>query len=158
LSSADGSQNNSRLSHEQGASLHVKDRSFNMLKRITMGACAALLLAGIAFAQTAPGTNPPPPPPDQQMNSQQDGPDGQDGSMGGWFKHGRHHGYRHGGMGQMMGKGKGFNLVAGPSHALHVNCGDEPIKACIESAQPLIDAFTKANVNMPAPAGAPKTP
>jgi hypothetical protein len=132
-----------------------------MLKRMTMGACAVLLLAGVAFAQTAPGTNPPPPPPDQQMNPQQDGPDGQGGSMGGWFKHGRHHGGHRGEMGAMMGmmgNGKGFNLVAGPGHVLHVNCGDEPIKACIESAQPLIDAFNKANVNMPTPAGAPKTP
>ena len=128
-----------------------------MMKRILLGACAVVLLAGFATAQTAnsPG-NPPPPPPQGQ---QADGPDSQGG---GWFsghRHGRHHGEmgrgmqngRDGGGQGMHMEGKGFGLMVGPGHGLHVNCGDEPIKDCITSAQPLIDALGKLDFKMPPP-------
>jgi hypothetical protein len=114
------------------------------MKRLILGACAALMLAGMAFAQTTTPT--PPPPPGVQID-EQDSPDGAPPDQGkGWRKHGRH-----GGMGQMRGmmKGKGFGIMAGPGHGLHVSCGEEPIKDCIAAAQPLIDAFNKAEVSTP---------
>lgn len=130
------------------------------MKRILLGTCAVLLLAGIATAQTATTNPPPPPAQDQQAN----GPDDQDG---GWFK-GRHRGHhgdrmgRHGmggpGMGEqgmggpgMQMEGKGFGIMVGRGHALHVNCGDEAIKDCIAAAQPLIDALGKLDFKMPSP-------
>jgi opacity protein-like surface antigen len=122
-----------------------------MMKRILLGACAVVLLAGIATAQTAT-TNPPAPPApqDQQAN----GPDDQGG---GWFSgkrhgdHGGRHGGRHGGdMGQGQ-QGKGFDIRVGAGHGLHINCGDEPMKDCIASAQPLIDALSKVDFKMPPP-------
>ena len=127
------------------------------MKRILLGACAAVLMAGFAMAQTASTNgNPPPPPPQDQ---QADGPDSQGG---GWFsgrRHGRHHGQMGLGMQNGMDRGgpgmhmdgKGFGLMVGPGHGLHVNCGDEPIKDCIASAQPLIDALGKLDFKMPTP-------
>lgn len=133
------------------------------MKRILLGTCAVVLLAGIATAQTAtPNAPPPPPAQDQQAN-------GSDDQDGGWFNR-RHHG-RHGGhmgrqgmgMGQpgmdgpgmngpgMHMEGKGFGIMVGRGHALHVNCGDEPMKDCIASAQPLIDALGKLDFKMPPP-------
>lgn len=128
------------------------------MKRILLGACAVVLMAGFATAQTATTNgNPPPPPPQDQ---QADGPDSQGG---GWFsgwRHGRHHGEmgrgmrngRDGGGPGMHMDGKGFGFMVGPGHGLHVSCGDEPIKDCIASAQPLIDALGKLDFKMPAPA------
>lgn len=110
------------------------------MKRFIIGACAVVMLADVAFAQTA--TTTPPPPPGVQI----DGPDGGPGDGQGWRKHGKHRG-----MGPMMDmmKGKGFGIMAGPGHALRVNCGEEPIKECVAAAQPLIDAFNKAEVAAP---------
>ncbi len=128
-----------------------------MMKRILLGACALVVLAGIATAQTAtPDNNPPPPPPQEQ---QANGPDSQGG---GWFsgrRHGGHHGEMGRGMRNGMGMGgpgmrmdgKGFGIMVGPGHGLHVNCGDEPIKDCIASAQPLIDALGKLDFKAPVP-------
>jgi hypothetical protein len=105
------------------------------MKRIILGACAIVVLAGLAVAQTTE-SNPPPPPPGEQM-------DNPDGPGPGW----RHH-KRHGGMDMMM-KGKGFGIMVGKGHGLHVNCGQEPMKDCIAAAQPLIDAFNKAEATAP---------
>jgi hypothetical protein len=114
------------------------------MKRFIIGACAAVLLAGVAYAQTATAT--PPPPSGVQIDGQ-DGPDGGPGDQGlGGRKHGKHRGM--GPMGDMI-KGKGFGIMAGPGHALRVNCGEEPIKECIAAAQPLIDAFNKAEAVVP---------
>jgi hypothetical protein len=119
-----------------------------MMKRILLGACAVVLMAGFATAQTA-NTNPPPPPPQDQ---QQAGPDSNDqGGWGGWWggKRGGHHRGDHmrggpgGGPGMHM-QGKGFGIMLGQGRGLHINCGDEPMKDCIASAQPLIDALNKA--------------
>lgn len=128
------------------------------MKRILLGACAVVLLAGFATAQTvSTNGNPPPPPPQDQ---QADGPDSEGG---GWFsghRHGRHHGEMGGPMQNGMGvgggpgmrmEGKGFGLMVGPGHFLHVNCGEEPMKDCITSAQPLIDALGKLDFKMPPP-------
>ncbi len=127
-----------------------------MMKHILLGTCAVLLLAGIATAQTAT-TNPPPPPPAQDQQAK--GPDDQ---AGGWFN-GRRHGHHGGQMGRHgMGRpgmsgpglrmeGKGFGIMVGRGHALHVNCGDEAIKDCIAAAQPLIDALGKLDFKMPSP-------
>ena len=128
-----------------------------MMKRILLGACAIVLMAGFATAQTASTDANPPPPPAQDQ--QADGPDSQGG---GWFsgrRHGRHHGQMgpgmqdrggRGGPGMQM-EGKGFDIKVGPGHGLHVNCGNEPIKDCIASAQPLIDALGKLDFKMPPP-------
>ncbi len=128
-----------------------------MMKRILLGACAVVLLAGIATAQTANtnGNPPPPPPQDQQAN----GPDSQGE---GWFsgrRHGRHHGQMASGMQDRGGRGgpgmqmegKGFDIRVGAGHGLHINCGEEPMKDCIASAQPLIDALSKVDFKMPPP-------
>ena len=32
-----------------------------------------------------------------------------------------------------------FDLKMGKDHGLRVGCGDEPMQACIEAAQPLMD-------------------
>lgn len=37
---------------------------------------------------------------------------------------------------------KGFDLRIGHGQRLKVNCGDEPIKACIDAAAPLIDIMS----------------
>lgn len=128
-----------------------------MMKRILLGACAVVLMAGFAMAQTASTNgNPPPPPPQDQ---QADGPDSQGG---GWFsgrRHGRHHGQmgpgmqngRDGGGPGMRMEGKGFDIRVGAGHALHINCGEELMKDCIASAQPLIDALGKLDFKMPPP-------
>lgn len=132
------------------------------MKKILLGACAVVLMAGFAMAQTATNA-PPPPPPGQQM----DGPD-QQGGWGGWWGHGRRHGWRgdhgermsgEGGPGGPDGPGrlglqrdgKGFGLMVGRGHGLHVNCGEEPMKDCIAAAQPLIDALGKLDFKMPPP-------
>lgn len=122
------------------------------MKQFLIGACAVMLLTAVAFAQTA-ATNPPPPAQDQQVDGQQ--ADGQQSDGGGWFSGGRrgHRGH-HGGRGDMMmqgGNGKGFNIMVGPGHGLHINCGDEPMKDCIAAAQPLIDALGKLDFKMPPP-------
>jgi hypothetical protein len=128
------------------------DGVLKMMKRILLGACAVVIMAGFATAQTAT-TNPPPPPPQDQ---QQVGPDanGQNG-WGDWWSGKRrgHHGGNHmrggadggpnGGPGMRM-PGKGFNIELSAGRSLHINCGDEPMKECIASAQPLIDALNKA--------------
>lgn len=127
------------------------------MKSILLGACTVVLLAGLATAQTvnANGNPPPPPPQDQQA----DGPDSQGGGWFGGHRHGRHHGDMGGPMGNDRGEGrpgmqmqgKGFGIMVGRGHALHVNCGDEPMKDCIASAQPLIDALGKLDFKMPPP-------
>ena len=141
-----------------------------ILKRLIFGFCVAALLATAAYAQSAPAAVDPPAKPalsvDNQVadNGPGDGPqDGQpDEGWFGWRRHG-HHG-QHGGpdmggpggpRGPMMGKG--FGLMLGNGQGLHVNCGNEPMKQCIEAAQPLIEALNKANPGQ-VPAVAPKTP
>ena len=133
-----------------------------MMKRIILAASAAVLFAGLATAQTANTANPAPPP--QAQDQQADGPDGPDGQGdGGWFgwgHRGGHHG-GHGGRGPggrdgggprgMQIDGKGFRIMVGPGHGLSVNCGQEEIKDCIASAQPLIDALGKLDFKPPAP-------
>jgi hypothetical protein len=124
-----------------------------MMKRILLGACAVVFMAGLATAQTA-NTNPPP-----SQDQQQAGPDGADrGGWGGWWggKRGGHHRGDHmrggpgGGPGMHM-QGKGFGLMVGPGHGLHINCGEEPMKECVAAAQPLIDALGKLDFKMPSP-------
>ena len=129
------------------------------MNRFLIGLGLVGLLTTAAFAQTA--TQPVDPAAKPQLsvdaqtadNGQGDGQDG-----GGWFNRGhrgRHHNGGNGPGGMMMGKGFGLMLANG--QGLRINCGDEPMKQCIESAQPLIDALNKANAGQP-PAVAPKTP
>lgn len=47
--------------------------------------------------------------------------------------------------------------MLGNGQALRINCGDEPMKQCIEAAQPLIEALNKANLGQ-TPVVAPKAP
>jgi hypothetical protein len=53
--------------------------------------------------------------------------------------------------------GKGFALMLGNGQGLRINCGEEPMKQCIESAQPFFDALNKANPGQ-TPSVAPKAP
>ncbi|MDE2447007.1 MAG: hypothetical protein KGO94_12590 [Alphaproteobacteria bacterium] len=145
-----------------------------MLKTFVMGATFAALLSTAAFAQTAPVVDPAAKPAvsadSQVADNNGPGDDQQDGGWFGWGKHGRRG--QHGGPGMggpggpgMMGgrggpgmmQGKGFGLMLGNGQGLRINCGNEPMKQCIEAAQPLFDALNKANPGQP-PVVAPKTP
>ena len=153
-----------------------------MLKTMIVSAAALALLAGVALAaqdnlntvQTLPSAdtqiadnasgNPPPPPP----------PGDDQGQGGGWWQgwmgHG-HRGHHRGGpegpdgmggpggpggpmMGAMM-RGPGFHMHLGPGIDVGVMCGQEVMKDCMASAQPLIDAAKAAAAAQPA---APKAP
>ena len=128
-----------------------------MLNRFFMGLGAFALLTTVAFAQSAPQAAAPTPP--QHSIDSQIADNGSDGAQnsdqqGGWFNWGGHHRHRGamdggpngrgmGGPGMMM-PGKGFAIDLGEGRRLHINCDNEPMKQCIESAQPLIDALTKS--------------
>ncbi|MEO6609245.1 MAG: hypothetical protein ABIN69_12335 [Aestuariivirga sp.] len=145
-----------------------------MYKRMIIGATALALLAGVAFA----AQDAPPPPPSQDNGQVADnGPpsppppgDGQDeGWGGGWKKWMGHRGHGRGmrgpdgrggpggpgGMGMMMHM-KGFRMHLGRGVNVDVACGEEAMKDCIASAQPLIDAAKTAAAAQPAEA--PKAP
>ena len=127
------------------------------MKRFIIAFSGLVLLGGIAFAQSAPQV-PNPPPTAAEQDDQMAAGQGQDDQPG-WFHHGRrHHGKgRIGGPGGGMMMGKGFGLMLGNGQGLRINCGDEPMKQCIEAAQPLIDALNKANPGQ-TPVTAPKAP
>jgi hypothetical protein len=126
-----------------------------MLKKFLVGVGLVVLLGTAAFAQTATPPVDPAAKPALSTDDQSadDGPnDGEQES--GWFNRKHHRGHRqHGGM--MMGKG--FGLMLGNGQGLRINCGDEPMKQCIEASQPLIDALNKVNPGQ-SPAVAPKAP
>jgi opacity protein-like surface antigen len=132
-----------------------------MLKRFLVGIGIVALLSTAALAQTA---TPPVDPAAQAPASVDDQSAGNGKQDGGWFNW-NHRGHRmHGGNGRGMGgphggmmMGKGFGLMLGNGQGLRINCGDEPMKQCIESSQPLIDALNKANPGQ-APVVAPKAP
>ena len=127
-----------------------------MMKRLVLGACAIVVLAGVALAQAVPQNDNPPPPQGAEQND--DGP--QDGA-GGWWGHRHGHGPRQGDRmgGGMMMQGKGFGIMIGRGQGLHVSCDNEPIKQCVDAAQPLIDALLKgASQNGAALTVTPKTP
>ena len=130
-----------------------------MLKNFLVGMCLVALLGTAAIAQTA---QPPVDPAAKAALSVDDQTADNDPQEGGWFNR-KHHGQRmHGGKGMRgphggMMMGKGFALMLGNGQGLRINCGDEPMKQCIESTQPLIDALNKANPGQ-APAVAPKAP
>lgn len=136
-----------------------------MLKRFLVGFGVVVLLGTAALAQTATPPADPAAKPALTVDDQtaDNGPnDGQ--QEGGWFnwKHrgGRHHGGNGPdgrGMGGPMMMGKGFGLMLANGQGLRINCGDEPMKQCIEAAQPLIETLNKANLGQ-MPAVAPKTP
>jgi hypothetical protein len=135
-----------------------------MINRVILGASALVVLVGVALAEApVQNTNPAPTPQiDNQTADNGPPPDQQ-----GWWGH-KHH--RHGmmgdngpdgrmGMGPQGGMmlGKGFHIALGNGQRLDINCGDEPMKQCIDSAQPLIDALTKSVVAQ-AQTNPPKTP
>lgn len=131
---------------------------------------AAMMLAascGAASAQQQPPVTPPdeaaPPPPaaEGMTPAPQDGdapsmsggmePEGRGDDMRG----GHHMGHPHMGMhmgraGQRRGATKGFEIRMGGGAGLRVNCGDEPIQACVDAAAPLIDRLSGAT---PPPGG-----
>jgi hypothetical protein len=130
-----------------------------MLKRLLVGLGIVALLGTTAFAQTATPPVDPAAKPAVTVDNQSAENDQQEG---GWFNR-KHRGHRmHGGRGMggphgSMMMGKGFALMLGNGQGLRINCGDEPMKQCIESSQPLIDALNKANPGQ-APVVAPKAP
>lgn len=149
-----------------------------MYKRMIMGAAALALLAGVAVAAQDAANSPPPQDDNSQFADNAPPPpppppgDGQDEGWGGGWRHwkargqgGPHPGMMglegpggpggRGGMGMMM-RMKGFRMNLGRGVNVDVACGQEAIKDCIASAQPLIDAAKTAAAALPA--GAPKTP
>jgi opacity protein-like surface antigen len=130
-----------------------------MLKNFLVGIGLIALLGTAALAQTA---TPPVDPAAKPALSVDDQTADNDQQEGGWFNR-KHHGHRmHGGEGMRgphggMMMGKGFALMLGNGQGLRINCGDEPLKQCIESAQPVIDALNKANPGQ-TPVVAPKAP
>jgi opacity protein-like surface antigen len=130
-----------------------------MLKRFLVGLGIVALLGTAALAQTA---TPPVDPAAKPAVTIDDQSAENDQQESGWFNR-KHRGHRmHGGrgMGGLHGgmmMGKGFALMLGNGQGLRINCGDEPMKQCIESSQPLIDALNKANPGQ-TPAVAPKAP
>jgi hypothetical protein len=94
----------------------------------------SLLFVGImaaACAQAAAQDQPAPPPPPPEAaappHAAGGGPHGRgphDRGPRGWHQ-----------------AGKGFELDFGRGAGLKVDCGDEPIKACIDAAKVLIDKF-----------------
>jgi hypothetical protein len=54
-----------------------------------------------------------------------------------------------------MEMAKGFDLRLDRGRGLRVNCGDEPLKACLDAAMPLLD---RLGDNPPPPAGAAPPP
>ena len=125
-----------------------------MLKNFLLGMGIVVVLGTAAFAQIA---TPPVDPAAKPAISVDDQTADNDQQEGGWFNRKHHGGRHHGGRGGAMMMGKGFALMLGNGQGLRINCGDEPMKQCIESAQPLIDALNKANPGQ-TPAVAPKTP
>jgi opacity protein-like surface antigen len=130
-----------------------------MLKNFLVGIGLVALLGTAAIAQTA---TPPVDPAAKPALTVDDQTAENDQQEGGWFNR-KHRDHRmHGGKGMGgphggMMMGKGFALMLGNGQGLRINCGDEPMKQCIESAQPLIDALNKANPGQ-TPAVAPKAP
>ena len=124
------------------------------MKNFLVGMGLVVVLGTAAFAQTA---TPPVDPAAKPAISVDDQTADNDQQEGGWFNRKHHGGRHHGGRGGEMMRGKGFALMLGNGQGLRINCGDEPMKQCIESAQPLIDALNKANPGQ-TPAVAPKTP
>ena len=130
-----------------------------MLKNFLVGMGIVVVLGTAAFAQTV---TPPVDPVAKPAISGDDQTADNDQQEGGWFNRKHHGGRHHGGKGMggphgAMMMGKGFALMLGNGQGLRINCGNEPMKQCIESAQPLIDALNKANPGQ-TPAVAPKTP
>jgi hypothetical protein len=136
-----------------------------MLKRFLVGFGIVALLGTAALAQTAtPPVDPAAKPAVTVDDQSADNGPNDDQQKGGWFNwkhrgHGHHGGKGPGGrgMGGPMMMGKGFGLMLGNGQGLRINCGDEPMKQCIEASQPLIDALNKANPGQ-APVVAPKAP
>lgn len=140
------------------------------MNRFLIGLGLVSLLTTAAIAQTATQPVDPAAKPQLSVDTQIADSGQDDNQQGdGWFKRGhrgRHHNGGHGpdgprGMGGPGGPsggmmmGKGFGLMLANGQGLRINCGDEPMKQCIEAAQPLIDTLSKANAM---PAIAPKTP
>ncbi|MES1955659.1 hypothetical protein [Salinisphaera hydrothermalis] len=46
-------------------------------------------------------------------------------------------------------QGKGFDLQLGHGRGLRVQCGDEPLKGCIQAAQPLVHMLSKSMSHRP---------
>lgn len=116
---------------------------------------ATALLASSALMATAQENAPPPPP---ESGAQAQGgdqaapppPGPKPDEHRGW-RHGKHdgppgmrHGPRRWGHEGPGMRGKGFELSLGWGRELQVNCGDEPIKACIDASAPLIDSLSSA--------------
>ena len=139
-----------------------------MLKRFLVGLGVVVLLGTAALAQTAtPPVDPAAKPALSVEEQTADNGPKDDQQESGWFNW-KHRGHRHhggdgpdgrgmGGPGGGPMMGKGFGLMLANGQGLRINCGDEPMKQCIDAAQPLIDALNKANSSQ-TPAVAPKTP
>lgn len=100
-----------------------------MLKASLVVFGIVLASGGLALAQqSSPDAGPPKPPP----------------------KPAGHHHHRPpppGGPASLQGKG--FDLRLGHGRGLRVQCGDEPLKNCVQAVQPLIRALAKSGHHRP---------
>lgn len=93
----------------------------------TAALVTAMTTAGFAQTPASPPPDEPPAAPAQDMTPPPAPPPGGPG----------HHGPKP--------EGAGFDIRMGDDLGLKVDCGEEPLVACIEAAQPLIDRFGAAN-------------
>jgi hypothetical protein len=81
---------------------------------------------------------------------------GMDRGMGHMGMHGM--GMNH--MPEMMDQGAGFSLMLGRGVSIRVNCGNDPIKTCVDAARPLLDKASGMldKLPKPPPPAAPPAP
>ncbi|MBL8582327.1 MAG: hypothetical protein JNL61_08890 [Rhizobiaceae bacterium] len=115
-----------------------------MITRTLLAAGVALAFVTQAMAQQA--ETPPPPPPPAEDAAMPPPPPGKGPGDRPW---------RRGGPEQA---GKGFRLEFGRGVGLRVDCGDEPIRTCVEAVQPLIAKFPNFDPSMMPPPPPPPVP
>lgn len=99
-----------------------------MLKTSLVAFGIVLASGGVALAQPASSdAGPPKPPPKPAGHHHRPPPPG----------------------GPVALHGKGFDLQLGHGRGLRVQCGDEPLKGCVQAAQPLIHALSKSMAHRP---------
>lgn len=96
---------------------------------------AAMLVAWVGTAHAQQPAPPPAPPPPPERNAPPPPPP------------------PHGGPKGPMEMGKSFDLRLDRGQGLRVNCGDEPLKACIDASMPLLDKLRDAPPPPPPPPG-----
>ncbi|WP_061933119.1 hypothetical protein [Aureimonas sp. AU22] len=129
-----------------------------MIKTALLATAFAVGLTSFAAAQSAPSPNTPPPPAASAMP----GPDGDARPLPGDRPpppppgEGRRPG-DHRGPPPPPPMGKGVEIKLGRDAGIRINCGDEPMEACLAAAKPLTDRIPDLTLPPapPAPTDAP---